>query len=212
MQTFTGALKLDGTWRGWGVAARSSGVYAETEDIQTAGAWDASLRGDRVLVGVLGAYARLSLDGDRFKGFENRKGAGAGLSLAKKWAATEGGYDRFGVRAETGYQFYREDLVGIDEDNDVHAGRGFLGLLGALSKDTNLSEELEVLYDFETEGRYLVTSVTALTVKLRANLALKISETVKMDTEPPLIDPANPDSERFEEVDTLTAFALQLSF
>lgn len=33
-----------------------------------------------------------------------------------------------------------------------------------------------------------------------------------MDTEPPLTDPANPDSERFEEVDTLTAFALQLSF
>ena len=212
VQTYTGAMKLDGTWRGWGVAARSSGVYAETQDIQTAGAWDANVRGDRGIFKVLGAYARVSIDGDRFKGIENRKGAGLGLSVAKKWAAKEGGYDSAGLRAEAGYQFYREDLVGTDEDNDVHAARGFVGLFRAMSKDTSLSEEAEVLYDFETEGRYLVTSVTALSVKLKRNLALKVSETVKMDTEPPLTDPANPDSEPFEEVDTLTAVALQLSF
>ena len=212
IQTYTGAMKVDGTWRGWGVAVRSSGVYAETEDIQTAGAWDASLRGDRALVSILGAYARVSIDGDRFKGIENRKGAGLGLSVAKKWAAREGGYDSAGLRAEGGYQFYREDLVGVDFDNDIHAARVFVALFKAISKDTSISEEAEVLYDFETEGRYLVTSVTALSVRMRRNLALKLSETIKLDTKPTLTDPADPASEPFEKVDTLTALSLQLSF
>lgn len=225
VQTYTGALTADATWRGWGLALRGSGVYAESEDVQTAGAWDASLRGDRALLGVLGVYGRVSIDGDRFKGFENRKGAGGGLSVAKKWAARgpvpvdmpsgeppAAGYDRLSLRAELGYQYYREDLVGTTVDNEVQAGRAFAGIGVAISKDTVFTEEAEALYDFETDGRYLVTSVTALVVKLRKNLALKLSQTVKVDTEPPYRDPANRDLGRFEEVDTLTASALIVTF
>ena len=223
VQTFTGALSADGAWRGWGLALRSSGVHAESNDVQTAGSWDASLRGDRVLVGVLGAYARGSIDGDRFKGIENRKGAGGGLSVAKKWAARglsdmpagdppAPGYDRLAIRAELGYQYYREDLVGTTVDNEIQAGRAFGGLAIGISKDSTFSQETEALYDFEADDRYLITSVTALAVKLRRNLALKISQTVKIDTEPAYRDPADTSLGRFEETDTLTAFALIVTF
>lgn len=225
VETYTGALTADASWRGWGLALRGSGVYAETRDVQTAGAWDASLRGDRALLGVLGIYTRVSIDGDRFKGFESRKGAGGGLSVQKKWAARgpvpadmpsgeppAAGYDRVAARAELGYQYYREDLVGTTVDNEVQAARAFGAVSIAISKETFFTEEVEALYDFEAEDRYLVTSVTSLVVKLRRNLALKISQTVKIDTEPPYRDPANRDLGRFEEVDTLSASALIVTF
>lgn len=211
VETYTAAAKADGKWRGWGVAYRSSVVYAETRNIQTAGAFDASLRGDRKLVGPLSAYARLSIDGDRFKGINNRKGAGAGLGV-EIWKRAGEGYVANLLRTEFGYQYYREDLARTEEDHDIHAGRAFLAFLHAFHKEAVFTEEVEALTDFATEDRYLVTSVTALTVKLRTNIAFKISETVKMDTKPNFIVPEDESQGRFERVDTLTAAAVIVSF
>lgn len=211
VETYTAAAKADGKWRGWGLAYRSSVVYAETRNIQTAGAFDASLRGDRKLVGPLSAYARISIDGDRFKGINNRKGAGAGLGV-EIWKRPAEGYVANLLRAEAGYQYYREDLARTEEDHDIHGARGFLAFLHAFSKDAVFTEEVEALSDLATEDRYLVTSVTALTMKLRTNIAFKVSETVKIDTKPNFIAPEDESLGRFERVDTITTAAVIVSF
>lgn len=211
VQTYTGALKVDGIWPTWGFAVRSSGVYARVRSTQTAGSWDASLRGDRQIYASLSAYGRLSIDGDRFKGIENRKGAGAGLAwIVFKRKAT--GYDADILRTELGYQYYREDRVAPAEDDDISAARAYLGYAHAFSKESVFSEEAEALYDFKTDGRYLLTSITALTVRLSARVAFKASETVKVDTIPAYRDPATPALGRFEKTDTVTSAAIIVGF
>lgn len=211
VETYTAGAKADGKWRGWGMAFRGSTVYAETRNVQTAGAFDANLRGDRKLVGPLSAYGRLSIDGDRFKGINNRKGAGAGLAL-EIWKRPAEGYVADLLRAELGYQYYREDIARTEKDHDIHAGRAFAAFLHAFRKDAVFTEEVEALYDFATDDRYLIASVTALTVKLRTNIAFKVSETVKMDTKPNFLVPEDESLGRFERVDTLTAAAVIVSF
>lgn len=211
VQTYTGALKVDGAWPTWGFALRSSGVYGRVRSTQTAGSWDASLRMDRQIFLSLSGYGRLSIDGDRFKGIENRKGAGGGLAwlaLRRKGA----GFDTDVLRAEIGYQYYREDRVAPAEDDDISAARGFVGYAHAFSKDSVFSEEAEALYDFKTDDRYLLTSITALTVRLSARVAFKASETIKVDTVPAYRDPAMPALGRFEKTDTVTSAAIIVGF
>lgn len=212
VQTYTFGAKADAKAKLWSAAFRSSGVYAQTHHVQSAGAWDASLRGDRTITGILSAYLRASMDGDPFKGINNRKGAGGGLSVAKAWRTPGAKFDHDAIRGELGYQYYRVDLARTDEDQDISAGRAFAGYQHSLSKETGISEEAEALYDFKIQDRVLMSSVTALTVQLKANLAFKASETIKADTVPDFIDPANPGLGRYKKVDTLTAFAVIVSF
>lgn len=209
LETYTTAFKTDGRWRGWGVAARAIGLYAENRNVQTAGAYETSLRGDRKIWKKLDAYVRLSADGDPFKGFHTRQGIGSGLG-AEVWKRTEGKLVKDLLRIEAGYQFLREDLVRVEEDRDIHAGRGFLGYKHAFDQTSAFSQEIEAVDDLQ--GRTIGTSITSLTVQLRKNLALKIAETIKFDTRPPLLDPADPTLGRFEEIDTLTAGAVIVSF
>lgn len=212
VQTYTGALKADAKTDGWGLALRSSGVYASSHHVQTAGSWDTSLRGDRAIIGKLSGYAKLSIDGDRFKGIDNRKGAGAGLAAATTWRDEGADFDHDALRAELGYQYYRVDLARTTKDQEIEAGRAFAGYKHAFQKETTFSEEDEALYDFKVKDRVLLTSVTALTVRLRAHLSFKASETVKVDSVPDLRDPADPTQGRFKRTDTLTAFAAIVTF
>src|SRR5438132_1865473 len=119
VQTYTGALKTDAKSGGWGLAVRASGVYAETRHLQSAGSWDAVLRGDRAIAGKLAGYAKLSIDGDRFKGIDNRKGAGVGLAAATAWRAVGADFDHDALRGELGYQYYRVDLARASKDEEI---------------------------------------------------------------------------------------------
>jgi len=55
-------------------------------------------------------------------------------------------------------------------------------------------------------------AVSALSVRLRAHLAVKASETVKIDSVPDYVDPADPTRGRFKHTDTLTAVAMIVTF
>jgi hypothetical protein len=211
VETYVGSAKAAGTWAGWGVAAKTSGVYGKSAGVQTAGAWDAGLRGDRVLKGWLSTYVKASIEGDEFKGLTNRKSAGLGLS-GQLWKRPGEGFDRDLLRAELGYQFLRDDLSKTDEDIDIHAARAFVSYVHAFTKETTFTQDIESLSDVENEKRVLITSITALSVKLRANLAFKASETVKADLQPNYVDPADHSKGRFKAVDTITSVAFILSF
>jgi len=199
VQTYTGALKADGKTRdGWGLALRGAGVWAESHNIQTAGSYDTSIRGDRKIYGIVGYYLKLSIDGDRFKGVNNRKGVGTGFSVAKGWRTAGTDWDHDALRGELGYQYYRVDLALTSKDQEIQAGRAFAGYAHAFSKESVFSEEVEGLYDFKVEDRFLITSVTSLSVK--------------DDTQPDYVDPSDKTKGRFEKVDTITTFAVIFTF
>ena len=212
VQTWNGALKAAAKAKAWKVLAHAAGIYAKTRSVQTAGSWEAALDADRTLSGVFGLYAKLSIDGDRFKGVNNRKGAGAGVVASKAWRAADAKFDHDTVRGGVGYQYYLVDLAGTTKNQDIRAARVFAGYTHAFTKETVFSEDAEALDDFVVKNRFLVNSTTALTLQLRTNLAVKMSEVIKDDTVPDYVDPNDPTKGRFHKVNTLETAAFIYSF
>ena len=129
---------------------------------------------------------------DRFAGIDSRTTAGGGFGRQIIKSA------RQELTAELGGQVSWEDRRDGPAES-FGSGRAFARYLLHLSSNSQFSQDLEYLRDFDVSDAYRVNSITALQSLINNHLALKASYEIKFDNEPP---------PGIRKTDTITSIAL----
>lgn len=182
------------------------------------------IRYDRFLTEKNSLYASARVGADKAAGKSFIAGGQLGYSrLLIKTGSHE-------IAGEFGYDFSYESYESADADSvQIHSGRVFLGYAGALSADTGLTGQVELLTNVneekdaienETGGKGVdafadnrVVAKLGLNTKLTTSVSFRFGFTAKYDSAPAPIAPGTPGfasgfTPLSEELDTITDVGL----
>ncbi|MFH1379836.1 MAG: DUF481 domain-containing protein [bacterium] len=176
------------------LTVKGTHLSAKQDNSQSAESYSASEKGDLSVSRRFYVYELVGWGKDRFAGIDHRYNGQAGLG----YKILDTKIDQ--LDSELGADYTTEEyLSGID--NDFASARGYLKYNRTLSDTSQVTQELEVLKNLEDGDDLRNTSISALSVSINTNLALKLSYTVKYDREP---------TPGFKKTDTILATALIL--
>lgn len=142
----------------------SYGTSAQVEDTRN---WDALLRYERTFNG-LGAYAASQIEGDKFKGIEERYNEDIGLLY--KFIDT----DKETLSAEAGYRYTLQYNTN-GTHNKEHKGRVYSAYKRKLNDNVEAGVWVEYLPNFTDGDKWILSFEPHLSVVLSKQLFLKLS-------------------------------------
>jgi putative salt-induced outer membrane protein YdiY len=180
----------------WVVEGKLAFVRNEADNEVAAKSFAARGRVSRVLSPRLQAYGQHAYLRDLFAGVEHRNATEGGLSFLVLETA------RQTLFADAGLGYLNEQRVGVDSLSTATASTGARYKL-KLSETSDITEDFLTSFDLSDEGTWRLYQAIALTAKVAAPLALKLSNVVRYVGEP---------VPGFEQTDTITSAALVFSF
>ena len=164
-------------WKRAILTLRGTHISASQNDITNAESYSLSEKVDVPLNLRFYLYQLLGWEKDRFAGIDYRYNIQLG-----------GGYkildtEKNRLSGEVGNDYTIEKYTSGD-DESFGSLKGYLKYVYSFSEHAKFSQEGEILYNLERSDDTRVNSITALSASLSANLALKISYTIKYDKSP----------------------------
>lgn len=151
--------------------------WAEARSVESARYWRTSLRYERELTDVLGAYVGQTIESDRFANYDPRYGTDIG---GKYWIKKD---EAFQWTAELGYRYSLERRP-AEEDFTRNFLRWYTEVNYAFSKTSSVKFWIEYLPDIPAWNNYLLNSEFSVTAALTDVFALRTSYLVKYDNDP----------------------------
>lgn len=180
----------------WEIDGQTAFVRNEADGVVSAKSFAARGRAGRVITTRLQAFGQHSYLRDLFSGVVHRNLTEGGLS----YLVLQAGRNTLSADAGLGYLKERR-TVGVSLSTAT-GGTGAHYKL-KLSETSDITDDLLMSFDLSDEGTWRLQHAIALTAKIAAPLALKVSNLLRYVDEPVA---------GFEKTDTITSAALVLSF
>ncbi|MCA2978284.1 MAG: DUF481 domain-containing protein [Myxococcaceae bacterium] len=202
--TLTANVALDRKWELWTLGIRATGAYGVTNPDTTLNSTTtaqtvarragATVRGDRSLGTIGGAFVLAGAEFDHVKSIESRSFGEAGASF-KLFDEKEGDLERLFLRFdlalrggyETRWIYFPASTPPKDYAIALLAPRVAGMFRWALNKNFRFSEDLEVLPFLlaPVSGRFLINSNTKVNARITDNVSLTLGFLLNIDTQPP---------------------------
>lgn len=186
-------LSVENTHRKWHHRGEAKVLRITEEDTTTAESYEVSGRSEYLLDDNDYLFGTLRYVSDEFAGYDRRttEVAGYGHQFLKQ--------ENMSFKGEFGAGGRQTEFVDGTHDNEAIARIG-LDYQWQISKTSSFSE---VIYVEHGSNNTYTESVTALTAKINSSLAMKVSYTIKNNSDP---------QPGFENTDTRTAVTLVYDF
>ena len=180
----------------WGVKQTFGAVYGRTEGEVSASSWRSSLRGDRTLVGRMGAYLLVAWDRNTFAGVARRFEEGLGLVLRP----VDTDSDRLEFEGGAGFT---QVLSTDDVSESFVSARAAATYRRSLGEASHAQISTEFLPNLENSDALRVNSIAELVAPISQRIATKLSYAIRYDREP---------LAGFRSTDRIFTAGLQVSF
>ena len=174
----------------------AGGLGTKSEGKTTAEQYNASEKGTWSFKKKDYVFEKIAWDKDRFAGIKDRYDLSTGLGrylLNRK---------NHKLNAELGLGHIFEDRIG-DKNSDFSSARSYGKYIYTLSDETNFTQEVEYIHNFENKEGYRLKTISGLKHILSDHLSLKISYKLDRVGVPPM---------GFGKTDTTTSMALIFSY
>ena len=191
--TLNAQLRVENTRRKWRHRAEAKVLRISEDDTTTAESYEVSGRSDYLLDDNDYLFGSLRYESDEFAGYDRRttEVVGYGHQFLKR--------EDMHLKGEFGVGGRQTEFIDGSDDDESIARIG-LDYKWQISKTSSFSE---VIYVEHGSNNTYTESVTALTAKINNSLAMKVSYTVKNNSDP---------QPGFENTDTRTAITLVYDF
>jgi putative salt-induced outer membrane protein YdiY len=171
-------------------------VYGETDDVESANALLAGIRGEYALTSRVVVFAGFNYDYNLFAGVKRRfeEFAGLGFVVIDK--------PKDILRFDAGISYFQEWERYVDVSNNFMAGRFAADYKHLFAEKAYFQQIVEFLPNFEVSDDYRLNSETALVAPLGGNIAIKVGYVVRYRGQPP---------EGFEKTDTVFRTGIQIT-
>ena len=188
--------KLSWKTGAWVFAQAAKAIYGETDGSASAEAYDASLRGDRLLSARLSLFVLGTYQREPFAGLATRWSEGGGLAF-RAVRTTRDSLTLEGSLAAN----QENSMAGVENQfTSARAAFAFKHLFGSAAF---FSQRLEWITDIENSDDQRVNSETAITAPISKQIALKAAYVIRYDKEP---EPG------FETTDRIFTTGVQIVF
>ncbi|MCB0271771.1 MAG: DUF481 domain-containing protein [Bdellovibrionales bacterium] len=181
------------TWTAEGAYGRSKNAGVTQTNTKN---WKTLLRYDRFVSDPMSIFTFGHIGQNIPGGFDLRYGAALGLAhyLLQN--------DNSSFKYEAGYDFTREERVGVADAN-IHSGRLYLQFTHKLNANVYFAQDVESLFNLQIAEDIRLNTLTSLNVNLTEKMAFQVGYQVRFDNQP---------VSGFKEIDTLTQMGLNVNF
>ena len=188
-QTFAAKLesKLEGEISRYFVKA--SGLYAKSNDQETANQWLLNGRYEKILTKKMFAFVDATYLADKFSGYDYRVSVGPGI-----------GYDiikseRHDLKGLFSVLYYYDKFSeGTDSSDSYAAGKGEINYRWQIRENLKFKEDANFVISFNDTDKYFLNSETGIETKINNNISLGVSYKIAYQNQLPAPDVKHTDT------------------
>lgn len=181
----------------WAYTQTFAVVYGTVKDSVQTSKWRAGVRAERSFSDVIGAYALVNYDKDRFAGIEGRWEEGVGAAIKTIASPTDKLDVEIGISA-----IQAHPTAGLP-DNNFLSGRTRGTYRHSFSEKRYVQQVVEYLPNLQSTADWRMNSETALVAPVSSHIGLKVAYVITFQHLPPA---------GFGDTDRLFSTSLQISF
>jgi putative salt-induced outer membrane protein len=167
-----------------------SGLYAKSNDQETASQWLLNGRWEKILTKKMFAFVDATYLADKFSGYDYRLSIGPGIGYDFVKSAKHDLKGLFSV-----LYYYDNYIEGSPDSSDSYvAGKGEINYRWLIRENLKFKEDANFIISFNDTDKYFLNSETGIETKINSNISLGVSYRIAYQNQLPSPDVKHTDT------------------